>query len=175
MDEVGALKDALTRVRDQLGGDDARKHVDKVLAELATVGDDPIDRACVVAADGDVVGALRLAEQFLLDPPDATAARGRDAYSNLLRGLVRNLWRSQGATDFLVRREWIDQALRVLGFDLLIPEVGKTFSHRLQQAVDKVPVAEGQARNSIVEVREPGFRDLDGNIVELAKVVIAKG
>ena len=107
---------------------------------------------------------------------DGSAADGR-ARGHLVSSLVEMvtaLWRDDlSRADFEALRSPIDDCLAVLDIELVVPEPGRTFSHRTQRMVSRVASASGGgARNAIVKVIQPGFRS-DGKMLEKAEVAVA--
>lgn len=171
-EEARALGDHLQRLEQTPGSGgvpDALRHLSNTLLEAAA---DPLRHANEALEGGHLEEAVRAITAHVANPATGTEGRGKRYYRERLQLLAIELWRSHRDEQHL--KLYLPKTLAVLGLELIEPEVGRSFSPKNQIATERREADEGQPRNSILEVLEPGFKLLDsGKVIAKPKVAIA--
>lgn len=132
----------------------------------------PLELARAALDDSAWASALEHLANHVSNQAIGVEAKGRRYYVDRLKVIAIQLWREHAGNQQLAI--WLPKTLEILGLEMVVPEVGRTYSGKTQIAVDRRPGNESQPRNSILEIREPGFREkATGKFISKPKVVVA--
>ena len=150
----------------------AATELNELAKTLSQAADHPLQRARAALDNSDLASALEHLADHVSNQAVGVEAKGRRYYVDRMKVIAVQLWREHPDNSQI--RLWLPRTLAMLGLEMVVPEVGRSFSWKNQIAVDRRPGNDAQPRNSILEVVEPGFRDTaSGKFVSKPKVVIA--